>query len=319
MPAVPLVAAAQHGAFTTGQAYACGWTSHQLRSAVRRGDLVRLRGGVYAVSPPEGRGHDEAALRQLATAVALNHRRATLTSAAAVALHDVALLAAPTVPCVTYARQFRGSIAGTHLHRAALWQGQIVRRGPALLTGMSRSIADLSREHGVDAGVVSADAALRLRRCTPDELAAAVVDCRGWPYARRASAVVAAADGRSESALESLSRLRMHDCGLPPPEPQVDIFGPTGKFLGRVDFYWDEFGVVGECDGLAKYDVNPFALRDEKRRQGPMEDSGLIFERWGWDDLAAFETVATRCRAAFARGLRPDRAPRQWRAVPRAG
>ena len=24
--------------------------------------------------------------------------------------------------------------------------------------------------------------------------------------------------------------------------------------IGRLDFYWDEFGVVGEADGRAKYD-----------------------------------------------------------------
>ena len=91
------------------------------------------------------------------------------------------------------------------------------------------------------------------------------------------------------------------------------ITNRAGRFLGRVDFYWDEFGVVGEADGLGKYDRGAAALRDEKVRQGEMEDAGLIFVRWGWTDLRPFAPTAARLRAAFVRGVRPDRAPRDWR------
>jgi hypothetical protein len=124
------------------------------------------------------------------------------------------------------------------------------------------------------------------------------------------------ADPRAESVLESLSRLRIIDSGLPAPEPQVTILDPAGHFCGRVDFYWDEFGVVGEADGMGKYDEARDSLIEEKKRQGWIEDTGLIVERWGWSDLDPFDRSAYRLRNAFARGLRPDRAPRRWQTLP---
>ena len=45
----------------------------------------------------------------------------------------------------------------------------------------------------------------------------------GWPYVRRARAIVALGNRLAESALESLVRLKLHDDGFPQPELQVDI------------------------------------------------------------------------------------------------
>ena len=60
-------------------------------------------------------------------------------------------------------------------------------------------------------------------------------------------------DLRSESAGESMSRVRLIEEGLPRPELQYEIFGPGGGLLARVDFYWDEHKTVGEFDGKIKY------------------------------------------------------------------
>ena len=79
-----------------------------------------------------------------------------------------------------------------------------------------------------------------------------------------------------------------------------------GRFLGRPDFYWDEFGVIGEADGMAKYDGTHDVAADEKRRQGELEDAGLIAVRWVWADLWPFDEVA---RPA-ARGVRTRPATR---------
>lgn len=70
--------------------------------------------------------------------------------------------------------------------------------------------------------------------------------------------------------------------------------------------------MVGEADGMAKYDAGPAALRAEKRRQELLEDAGLIVVRWTWADLWAFDPVVARLRAAFARAAHPDRPPRRW-------
>ncbi|WP_375482346.1 type IV toxin-antitoxin system AbiEi family antitoxin domain-containing protein [uncultured Jatrophihabitans sp.] len=303
----------QFGVVTARQAYAAGWTSAALRHAVAVGTLRRLRAGVYAVPAPRtGDAAVDAAsdLRQAAVAVAIAHRRSTLTAASALVVYGVPLLDPSPQPCVTFARRFRGHIDGAHLHRARLWTGQIRRLGPVLLTTPERSLADLARERGVDAGVVSADAGLRLGVCSSADLDAAVQDCRGWPFARRAAEALTAAHPGAESALESLSRLRITRAGLPAPRTQVEI-RVSDRFVGRVDFYWDEPGVVGEADGRGKY-TDPQVLYDEKRRQERLEAAGLIVVRWGWAELADFTTTAARLRSALARGTGRPADLRGW-------
>ena len=312
---VPSIARSQYGVFTTAQALRAGWTSHALRHATDHGLLVRLRDGVYAVplEPAASPYLDAAArLRRLGMAVALTHSRMTLSHATAAACQDLPLLATPPLPCVTYARRLRGAVAGAHLHRARLRDGHVVRRGPMLLTSVPRTVVDLGRDVGADACIAAADAALRSRATTPAALAGVLTDCAGWSHTRRAAHAIALADPAAESVLESISRLRMNDAGLPMPRLQSDVVTVERGFCGRVDFYWDEFGVAGEADGMGKYDDRVLSLRDEKRRQASMEDAGLVLVRWSWDELDRFDVVAARLRSAFARGLRPGDPGRGW-------
>jgi hypothetical protein len=121
------------------------------------------------------------------------------------------------------------------------------------------------------------------------------------------------ADERAASPLESISRLAFADFGLPPPEPQVTlVWDEWGNPKIIVDFYWPDFGVVGEADGLLKYDdldeprANP--LRAEKLRQEELENLGYIVVRWTWDDIwRRPEWVVARLRRAFREGSRQRR------------
>ena len=110
----------------------------------------------------------------------------------------------------------------------------------------------------------------------------------------------------------------MDKWGLPPPVPQVRIGNAWGGFVARVDFYWDEFGVVGEADGALKYDGStPAALHREKKRQEILEqDLELSVVRWGNDDLNDFGTIAARLQRRFARRAQLPRTGRPWRVLP---
>jgi very-short-patch-repair endonuclease len=97
--------------------------------------------------------------------------------------------------------------------------------------------------------------------------------------------------------------------GLPPPELQVTLaWDEWGNPRIIVDFYWPEYGVVGEADGLMKYDVNadePNPLRAEKLRQEELEALGYVIVRWTWDDIwRRPEWVASRLRTAFREATR---------------
>jgi hypothetical protein len=67
-----------------------------------------------------------------------------------------------------------------------------------------------------------------------------------WPGVRVARRVVEFLDVRSESVGESMSRVCLMEEGLPRPDLQYEIFGPDGRLVARVDFYWDEHKTVGE-------------------------------------------------------------------------
>lgn len=90
---------------------------------------------------------------------------------------------------------------------------------------------------------------------------------------RRARIEFGMTDRKSESIAETRSRLYFGEYGLPKPDTQVEIFGDSGRFTGRVDFLWRELGVIGECDGFGKYFDG--ADEVETRRRLGVEGSGL--------------------------------------------
>ena len=96
----------------------------------------------------------------------------------------------------------------------------------------------------------------------------------------------------AESVLESISRVRLMDRGMPEPELQHEFYDSDG-FIGRVDMWWPDFKVIGEADGLGKYD-DILDLRAEKIREDRLRRLGLTVVRWTWEEIwsAPREVVA---------------------------
>ncbi len=79
---------------------------------------------------------------------------------------------------------------------------------------------------------------------------------------------------------------------------------PTG-FIGRVDFFFPEYGTVVEFDGLVKYgDGSREALIQEKLREDRLRALGLEVVRITWQDLDDPPRTAATIRRAFARARR---------------
>jgi hypothetical protein len=98
------------------------------------------------------------------------------------------------------------------------------------------------------------------------------------------------------------------------PLSQGEVLNETGRFLGRVDFYFGDTGVLGEFDGRVRYgrllrsaEGPADVLVAEQRREEALRDSGFQVVRWTWDELRTGE-VAIRVYQAFARArhTRPD-------------
>ncbi len=309
LPPTPLTIASAAGA---------GWTISAQWHAVTTGDLERIRRGVVGAPVAPEPGLAERRLRELGNLRAA--QASTLTCSRAVISHSSAAVARgiPTYgdigrPCLTVpAGTALRTLAGVHLHRASLSADDWAEVEGFRITLPARTVMDIAREHGVTAGVVAADYALHEGLTDRSRLATAYEACAGWPGRRSARLTLLSADGRSESVLESLSRLHLAAGGLSAPEPQVEICDEYGNYLGRCDFYWDEFGVVGEADGRLKYERDPAAHLAERERERALEDTGLIVVRWGWSDLYAFDRVIRRLQLAFVRGARRGSGQRRW-------
>jgi len=298
------------GVVTTAEAITRGWTGRRLEIAARRGGIERLARGVYRLP---GSGDDPLSrLCAQAAAAALAVPGAIASHRAAAALHRLPLLMTPDRACVTVPPRYRGDADCAHLHRAgrAERHHEVINGVPC--TGVARTAVDVARECGWTAGLVVMDAAVNRALVTPGELEQCILDCAGWPGLRSARRAVAQCDGRAESPLETLSRIRLAATALPRPQLQTAIRSDTERFLARVDFYWDEFGVVGEADGRQKY-VTANDLYREKQRQDALESAGLVVVRWSWSDLRQFGQVVTRLTRAMSRGLAPGTPSRRWR------
>jgi hypothetical protein len=309
----------QCGVFTSEQAFAAGWTKAQLSYAVRRDRIDRLRRSVYqAVDAFALSDHERARwvhAGQAIGAVLMTPGSAASHSAAA-ALRRMPLLFLPEAACMTVAPWFTGDIARVHVHRCGSRPFSLPV-GSVACTRVERTAIDLAREHGVTAGLVALDYALHTGMTDLGKVLEDLERCARWPGVRQAREAVSLADGRSESVLESRSRLKLREFGVPEPDLQRSIGNEWGGFVARVDFYWDGFGVVGEADGAMKYDgTDPEPLLAEKKRQGALEDLELEVVRWGSADLRNFGPVAQRLNRAFSRGQRRPRSERRWTVLP---
>ncbi len=223
----------------------------------------------------------------------------------------------PVRPCITIRPPGNGDTLAAHLHRARLLDDDVVTTGSVRRTRLSRAIVDIARELGAEEAVVVADAALSRYLTSRAQLDRELESQSNWPRIASAHRAVRLCSALSESPLESVSRIRIVESGLPEPELQTELADVHGRFVGRVDFYWDRLGVVGEADGMGKY-VSADVLRAEKVRQERLEECGLTVVRWGWRDLAD-GVLRRRLLAAFARAGRSAPADRRWRPSGSAG
>jgi hypothetical protein len=173
------------------------------------------------------------------------------------------------------------------------------------VTSLARTVADIGRLLPLDQATAAGDRALRdgLR---PADLEVVLDRCRRWPGIARALLMARLLDRGSESAGESVSRIRMHEAGLPAPEPQLSVHDDRGRLVGRADFGWRQQKVLGEFDGRVKYGrllkpgqrVEDVAYR-EKLREDALRDLGWRVVRWTWGDLYPGEVMVGRLQRAL--------------------
>lgn len=112
--------------------------------------------------------------------------------------------------------------------------------------------------------------------------------------------MVELADVRVESAAESRTRWVFHVLGFEQPTPQAVIRDGRDHFVARVDFLFEELGVIVEVDGMSKYDDRA-ALRKEKLHEDRPRSLGYEVVRLTWADLAEPLVVRRKVLAGMSR------------------
>lgn len=229
-----------------------------------------------------------------ATAEALVHRDHVVSAMSGAVLHGLPVVAQLGRPVLTSAIPDNLGRTGQVLVRGAeLYAEDVTRWFGTPVTTVARTVIDMARLDRRD-GIAAADAALREGLVSRAELTAALEIHRGWPGVRQARDVVALADPRAESPLESVLRLALLDDGFPVPELQVEIAG------FEVDMLFRKQRLILEADGRLKYTGD--ALWREKRREQVLRRLDYQVERVIWADVL-LNWQLTRIRLARLLGL----------------
>jgi hypothetical protein len=297
------------GVVTTAELAAEGASASQIRCLVRRGTLLRLGYGTYAPAAlvaAEASGPEREHPVRVAAALAVSGPGAVASHHSAALIHGLDMLgriphefvAVTRPPGGTSSRTGRG---GIRLHIAALPAGHLCVRRGIPVTSLARTVVDLARASPFTAGVVAADSALRIGQVSKAELDLCLTHCAGWPGIRNARRVAAFADARSESVLESISRVAFREHGLPPPDLQAWI-GADDEIIGRADFLWRAYRTIGEADGAVKY-ADPVRAMTQLDRDARLRAAGFEVVHFTWPQITRTpDQVVASIRAAFRRG-----------------
>lgn len=272
---------------------ALGVTPYAVRRAKESGAVCRLRRGVHAL-----RGADP----RLVTAARLG---GVLCCTTAAAMHELPVLV-PVAVHVTVPRAWGHTLgAGVGVHRRSLADDE----HDGLCTGLLRTTLDCARELPFQAAVAVCDAALH-KGLLPSRLRSCAAVALG-PGSRALRRVVAAADGRAESPIETL--LRLLALPLAAVEPQVVI-----DRVGRVDLLLDGWLVL-EADGFA-FHSDRQSYRNDRRRANALVRAGYEVLRFSYEDIVEHpDHVRATIVDVLRRGPRSSFTPGHTMPLPASG
>ncbi|CAN5372861.1 hypothetical protein BH11ACT3_BH11ACT3_15040 [soil metagenome] len=276
-----------------------------LRRAVRSGQAVRIHRGAFMSLKDWGALTREQRHRHQAVAATRAGRsRPTLSH-----LSAAIVWGAPTVdPLPRVVDVLSTPATGTRTeggyrrHATTRPDVDVCLLGDVPITGFVRTMAEYAAQANFVDAVVALDWAFRAARegeskpsTTPTQVLRVAEELDIQRGRRKLLRAVSFADPKSGSPGESASRVGMHVSGFPPPELQVEFRDHDG-LVGFSDFWWPDFGLVGEFDGLVKY-------TDQRFTKGQSIDEIVIAEKKREDRLRALPRVHGVSRWLWAEAL----------------
>jgi hypothetical protein len=308
LAALRALAATQDGQFATRQAASRDVTGSALQALARRGEIARVRHGVWRFRAAPGAA-DAAVSAYLAC-----WPHAVISHESAARHHGLARVAAPRSPVVTVARGLRLQPAGVTVHRTrSLARVDVIDVAGVRYTSLARTVCDLASANDVWETLAILDEAVALGaspRWIHQRSAALVNGRAGLVPLRQATAPDGA--GTFRSWLERAAACIYRAGHLPEPEWNVPVHDAAG-LIGIVDALWRQWWVISEKEGL-RFHTAPRRRREDARRFNRLCDAGYAPRRFTWEDVVhrPIEVAATVLRALRAAGaeLDPARLPR---------
>ena len=209
--------------------------------------------------------------------------KALASHTTAAALHAFDLLEPPDCIQITVPR----TCTAPHVEGVRVWRSDVRAADVGLadsglpVTSPARTAADLALTLPLDQAVLAIDSALRSGRCSVAQIRSRY---RARPGARHAGEVLALADPRAGSRIESCLRVRLHEAGIPPPETQFPILDTAGELILVADFAWPALRLVVETDGHAYHSGRRRLLVDRYRANALLR-AGWHLMRFGYEDV----------------------------------
>ncbi len=267
----------------------------RLATRVRQGELFRVARGAYlpavrwsALDP------DERYRVRIEAVAATIEPEAVFSHASAAALWRLPWLDGWPDQVHATMGPASGGRSEVGLHRQALSRRASVGTvGGLRVTTLARTVVDVAASCGFTAGVVTADAALGRAELDLEELSWELARVPSRQGSARAQAVLGFADALSGSPGESVSRCTIRRAGLPAPTLQRRFERGGGRHWD-VDFWSEEYGVISEFDGAAKY-------LDTELRQGRSAEEVVYVVKLREDELRRRSRGFARWNMAVAR------------------
>ncbi|MEU7146334.1 type IV toxin-antitoxin system AbiEi family antitoxin domain-containing protein [Nocardia sp. NPDC046473] len=244
----------QFGVFTTAQAR-IEYTRAELRARLHRGEWVPVFHGVYreATVQPGPELRVEAARLSMGLPVLI----AAYDTAAE--LHGFSVVERNTTHVLGVQLSRSKHLV---VHQDRLDPTQVASINGVSVTTPARTTIDLARTLNRMDALATLDAASRLG-LSSDELREELTRHHRRRGFRQAAGLIDLVDGRAESPMESRTRLRCIDAGLPHPQPQLEVRTPDGP--RRLDLGWPEYRIGLEYDSVAWHTGMHAAARDNVR------------------------------------------------------
>ena len=250
-----------------------------LRQNLEAGALVRVWHGVYAQEPPDLAGRLAALDLMAGTSIVACMVTAAQLHGFSTEQDDRVHILDPGVRMRPNRNLFVHQRSGAPLRTVS---GRMV-------TAPAWTAIKIGRSLWRPRALATLDAALGSATCTALELDAAVREQKGRRGIIKVRDLLPLADGRSESAMESETRLVFIDACLPRPELQYEIIDRTGQ-LWRVDFAWPDEKVAVEYDSM-EWHANPTAWKRDRIKAARLADCGWTLVPVVVDDVRAHSAV----------------------------